>query len=270
MISYYTISPGSTLAPYVRFYWVLEGELPNGQSYTHRTMADGCVEMVFHYRGRFHELLDNGMEEASFTAGIDGPSQCHARFSINEAFGIFGVYLFPFAVPRLFNLPVSALSDQAVDLQSLLGQQGADLEEQVMLAANNQQRASILTRFLESCLLTQTTPERTHVFAAIQEVIRTRGLVNIGSLASQACLSSRQFERSFKQFAGFTPKLYSRIIRFQSALEAFGQKQKSLTEIAYDCGYYDQSHFIHDFKEFSGFHPGQYFSGGSEATTWRE
>ena len=270
MISYYTIPPSAMLAPYVRFFWVLEGEIPNGQTYTHRTMADGCVEMVFHYRGVFNELLENGREERSFSAGIDGPSRRFSRFAIHESFGIFGVYLFPFAVPRLFNIPASALSNQAVDLKSLLGQQVTALEERVMLAADNHHRARILVRFLEGCLHKLQTPEHTHVFAAIQEVIRTRGLVNIGSLAAQACLSTRQFERSFKQFAGFTPKLYSRIIRFQSALEAFGQQHKSLTTIAYDCGYYDQSHFIHDFREFSGFHPGQYFSGGSEATAWRE
>lgn len=47
-------------------------------------------------------------------------------------------------------------------------------------------------------------------------------------------------------------------------------KKKSLTDIAYDCGYYDQSHFINDFKEFSGYHPSQYFSGQTEGTTWKD
>ncbi|TXJ23716.1 MAG: AraC family transcriptional regulator [Chitinophagaceae bacterium] len=83
-------------------------------------------------------------------------------------------------------------------------------------------------------------------------------------------LSTRQFERNFKEFAGFSPKLYSRIIRFQSAIEQYGQTGKSLTEIAYDCGYYDQSHFIHDFKEFSGLHPRHYFGGKAEGTSWKD
>jgi AraC-like DNA-binding protein len=50
----------------------------------------------------------------------------------------------------------------------------------------------------------------------------------------------------------------------------YGNKKKSLTSIALECGYYDQSHFIHDFKEFPGLHPKYIFSGNSDATKWRE
>ncbi len=82
-------------------------------------------------------------------------------------------------------------------------------------------------------------------------------------------LCTRQFERRFKEYSGFSPKLFSRITRFQSSLDSFGNKDKSLTDIAYDCDYYDQSHFINDFKEFSGYHPSQYFSGQAEGTAWK-
>ncbi len=80
----------------------------------------------------------------------------------------------------------------------------------------------------------------------------------------------RQFERKFKQFSGFSPKLFSRIIRFQSAIKKYDDKKMPLTEIAYECGYYDQSHFIHDFKEFSGYSPMQYFSGKAEGVEYKE
>ena len=94
--------------------------------------------------------------------------------------------------------------------------------------------------------------------------------MNVQEMAGRAFLSTRQFERNFKQFAGFSPKLYSRIIRFQAAMQQYGNKAMSLTAIAYECGYYDQSHFIHDFKEFSGHHPHHYFSGNAEGTEWRD
>ncbi|WP_350340143.1 helix-turn-helix domain-containing protein [Paraflavitalea speifideaquila] len=57
---------------------------------------------------------------------------------------------------------------------------------------------------------------------------------------------------------------------FQEALQQYGSTFKSLTDIAYECGYYDQSHFIHDFKEFSGYHPGQYFKGRPEGIEYKE
>ncbi|MBC8045504.1 MAG: AraC family transcriptional regulator, partial [Fimbriimonadaceae bacterium] len=93
---------------------------------------------------------------------------------------------------------------------------------------------------------------------------------NVEQLARQNFLSIRQFERNFKEFSGFRPKLFSRIIRFQSALSEYDNKGKPLTEIAYACGYYDQSHFIHDFKEFSGHYPKHYFSGKAEGAEYRD
>jgi len=107
-------------------------------------------------------------------------------------------------------------------------------------------------------------------FSVISDIIHSRSLMPVDELAKRSFLSTRQFERNFKNFSGFSPKLYSRIIRFQSATQQYGTCYNTLTDIAYDCGYYDQSHFIHDFKQFSGYHPKQYFSGKAEGVEWRE
>ncbi|MEO6051422.1 MAG: helix-turn-helix domain-containing protein [Pyrinomonadaceae bacterium] len=88
-------------------------------------------------------------------------------------------------------------------------------------------------------------------------------------LSNRYFFSHRQFERKFKEFAGFSPKFYARIIRFQAALKQYGSN-KSLTDVDYDCGYYDQSHFIHDFREFSGYNPKVYFSGRAKGSEYLE
>jgi transcriptional regulator GlxA family with amidase domain len=108
------------------------------------------------------------------------------------------------------------------------------------------------------------------LFETIRYIIETNGITNVRELAKRNFLSTRQFERNFIQFAGFSPKLFSRIIRFQSTLQEYGNQFRSLTDIAYDTGYYDQSHFIQDFKQFSGHNPKEYFSGKTESTQWRE
>jgi AraC-like DNA-binding protein len=271
MISYFNIPPKLTLAKYVRTFWVLEGNNLNNKPYIHRTMADGSAELFFHYKGIFDELhLDSKIEKSIASAsGISGPSQKFNRFCINENFAMFGVYLYPFALQKIFNIPASVISNEMFDLKTLLGHEGTDLEEQIMLAKDNHQRAHIMTKFIEKKLALNyyTDPP---LFASIHYIIQTKGTIKIEDLAAQHFLSSRQFERKFKTFSGFSPKLYSRIIRFQSAIKQYGNKNKTLTKIAYDCGYFDQSHFIHDFKEFSGYHPKQYFSGNAEGTEWRD
>ncbi|MEP7372902.1 MAG: AraC family transcriptional regulator [Chitinophagaceae bacterium] len=264
-MNYYTIAPPSILSSCVRFFWVLESDEP----YCHRSMADGCAEMVFHYKGLFDEITIPSQIEKSFTSGLHGPSKNYHRFITDKSFGIFGVYLYPFAIPQLFSMPASELSDQMPDLQAVFGAEGRELEEKMMLAKNNSQRVIIISSFLKRKLLANNCRQPAFC-SAISGIIHSRGAVSVRELARKSFLSVRQFERNFKLFSGFNPKLYSRIIRFQMATQQYGNTQKSLTGIAYDCGYYDQSHFIHDFKQFSGYHPKQYFSGRAEGVEWKD
>ena len=188
-------------------------------------MADGCAEIFFHYNGVFDEIIENEKIEKSIASGISGPSQKFNRFRINKSFGMFGAYLYPFAIPKFFGVPTNELSNLMTDFVSLFGNEGKFLEEKMMLATNNQQRAAILSSFLEKRLL-KDLPGTPEVFSSIHDIIQSRGLVNIEQLANQHFLSTRQFERKFKQFSGFNPKLYSRIIRFQTAISQYGNLNK--------------------------------------------
>ncbi|MBN9381776.1 MAG: AraC family transcriptional regulator [Chitinophagaceae bacterium] len=265
-MQFYPIAPSPLLAGFVRYYWVLEGDVPSGEFYTHRTMACGCPELCFHYKGGFCEVTENKILP-SFQTGIHGQSLHYRRFRTGESFGLFGAFLYPFAVPVLLGIPASEINNQMVDLASLLGREGEILAEKMLTAKDNRQRAGILSAFLENRL-----PHAgsSRVIPAIRQVIHTGGQTPIQSLSDQYFLSSRQFTRVFSEYAGFPPKLFSRLLRFEQALSEYGNKDKSLTDIAYDCGYYDQSHFIHEFKEFSGHHPHHYFFGQAEGTEWKE
>jgi len=274
-MTFYSIQPSLLLADYVRYFWVLENELPTGGSYTHRTMASGCPELCFHYKGSFGELFAGDKLETSFRTGIHGQSLGYKRFHTTESFGLFGAFLYPFAVPVLLGIPAEEVNNQMVDIQTLLGKAGQILEEKMMLAASNRDRARILTAFLENRLMMGrdgklATACSSRIIPAIRQVVEAGGRLSIESLSDQYFLSGRQFSRSFSQYAGFSPKLFSRLLRFEGALGQYGNQDKSLTEIAYDCGYYDQSHFIHEFKEFSGHHPRHYFSGKAEGVEWKE
>lgn len=263
-MTYYTI-PAKRFANFIKSFWVLE----NDQPYTHYSMADVCPELLFHFKGQFNELFDNGKTEKSFTAGIHGQTHSTRKFHIDKAFGIFGVCLYPQAMPLLFGLPATEFTNQMPDLNTLLRQEGNELEDKIANVPNNEQRIKLIEDFIER-RFSRYHKEQLPAFQAIQTIIQNKGLIKVKQLANDYFVSERQFERQFRKFSGFSPKLFSRIVRFQSALRQYGNNEKSLTEIALESGYYDQSHFIHDFKEFSGYHPKQYFSGNSGATAWRD
>jgi AraC-like DNA-binding protein len=225
--------------------------------------------MVFHYRGIFDQIDDDGRTARSFTSGIHAQSAGFTRFVVAENFGMFGVYLYPFAIPQLFARPASELTGLLPSLHELFGVGGKELEERVMLAATAGDRISIVSAFLLQ-RLDRAKPEIPSIFSAVGHIIRSRGLIDIGTLAGRYATSTRTFERRFKESAGLPPKLYSRIIRFQSTVREYGQQNRSLTDIAYDFGYYDQSHFIHEFKEFSGYNPKAFFAGRAEGADYLE
>ena len=264
-MKYTTIKPAAHLAAIVRYFWILETR----EAYTHFSMPDACPELIFHFRGRFMEILNDGTQQPSFTAGVHGQSRQARKFKINCGFGILGAYLYPQAIPVLFNCATSEVSNQMVDLDLLVGNEDKLLEDVIANAADNAERINLLEAFI-SRQYYRKDKKTVPVFRSIQTIINQKGLVKIKDMASEACLSERQFKRQFHQYAGFSPKLCARIVRFQSAMELYGQKRKSLTDIALECGYYDQSHFISDFTEFAGFSPKTFFSGKSGATAWRD
>jgi len=264
---YQVFDPPPLLAPYVRFFWALEDEVLPGEDFVHRSMADGSVEMVFHYRGTFDELDANNIPESSPLSSIQAQSTQFRRFSTGENFGIFGTYLYPFAIPKFFALPASDMTNISPDLESVLSVEGRRLEQDVIAADSNEERVKIVSSFLEVKLNTSSR-ELPLIHRAVHDVMAAKGDVNIVQIAREHSFSTRQFERKFKEFAGLSPKLYSRVIRFQAATQYKFNGVRDLTEIAYACGYYDQSHFINDFRQFSGYTPKEYFWNEAEGTQY--
>ena len=269
--NYYTIDPPPELARYVRCFWVFEGNDLGGHPYIYRSMADACAELVFHYQARWEGISENNeiLPGTDNIAILQSPAGTYQRFITRENFGIFGAYLYPYAIPELFKLSSLELQNEMPSISDCLGNDGRVLEEKIIQADNNQERVSILSDYLIKRCRAQDNPESS-MQACIKHIIHSRVQLPMEETAAMFCISARQLERKFKTITGFAPKSFARISRFQHALHNYGSSYKSLTDIAYECGYYDQSHFIHDFKKFSGYEPRAYFSGKAEGIEYRE
>jgi AraC-like DNA-binding protein len=257
-MEYKTFVPAKHLRSIVKYYWTLDGKLSPTEMYVHRTLANYCPEIIFHYGSEFKEITAGNTIEKTFRTGIHGPTDKIRKFTAKDICGIFGVVLQPYAPALLFNISATELKNELVDLESLLGKEGQKISEQIVCADGNAQRILLMNQFLSK--QTEYT-KHVSIIRSVQSICVLKGNVNIQQLSNQCFLSQRHFERRFKDLVGFSPKTFSRLVRFKATVENYQAKRKSMTDIAYDFGYYDQSHFIQDFKQFSGYSPKSYFDG---------
>jgi methylphosphotriester-DNA--protein-cysteine methyltransferase len=143
-----------------------------------------------------------------------------------------------------------------VALNTLFGLEGEELTERIFNAGTFEEKIRIITRFLQLRIRHQQS-RYAAVEHAIARIHSAKGRVDYTELLKDSYHSQRQFERNFKERAGFSLQSYLKIVRFEAVMEHFPHT-RPLTDVALDYGYYDQSHFNNDFKKFSGLSPTQY------------
>jgi AraC-like DNA-binding protein len=266
-MNYYTIPPPAKLAGFIQFFWVLEGSATAEKPFHHRVMAESAPEWIFYCKGQF-ELFSGGAERHKTPAScLSGQMQHFKKLYTTSDFCLFGVYLFPYAIPSVFNLPAYALSDQTVDTRTLLGGEGQILEEKIYHAPDYPTRAKLVSEFIQR-RLAQSKEANSPLFPSIRQILSSSSSLSIPTLANESYLSRRHFERKFIHYTGYSPKQFQRIARFNTVIKGFERPAASLTEMAHQCGYYDQSHFIHDFRLFSGYSPKAFFTHQNQAADY--
>jgi AraC-like DNA-binding protein len=163
----------------------------------------------------------------------------------------------PGGLYRFLGIPMNELVCQdEFDGMELLGNKMREVNDQLQEAGSFQKMKMIVENFLLKQL--DKLKEALPIDQALPLMIKERGLIKIDQLASHACLSTRQFERVFKQRIGMPPKHFSRLVRFSQAwILKQQQPDISWVEVAVQCGYFDQMHLIRDFQEFAGVNPSQ-------------
>jgi methylphosphotriester-DNA--protein-cysteine methyltransferase len=133
-----------------------------------------------------------------------------------------------------------------------------ELERKIVKATNTQERIEVIEEFIFDKLNDKTTIDNI-VKTTIDTLLSTKGKEQINNILQQDINKRRQLERKFRKQIGISPKQLARIIRLQSALKILlNEEEEYLTNIAYKSDYYDQSHFIRDFKAFTGVSPKEF------------
>lgn len=258
-LTFETFLPPENAKEFVMNFWFFESVIET-DSYIHHTTASVFPKLIFGLDGNFHRLSTNGIQEKLTQSGLTGQTDLFSKLHAKTGkISIFGVMLYPHSVFRLTGYPAEYLNNTYPDLNTIWHTEGSLLEEQVMMAHDHISRIQIISNFLkhkwdENSKKQNELPLKN----AVKELANLTGALDLKSLANTYSLSLRQFERNFKSLTGFSPKYFNRISRFEKSTDLCLENDLKLVDIAYHFGYFDQSHFIKDFKQFSGHSPSSY------------
>jgi AraC-like DNA-binding protein len=254
------------LQPFIKCFWTLEApasSLPEKQS----IVPDGCMEMIVHYGDLFKQYLADGsfiIQPRSFVFGqITSPLEIEPTGRTGLVAARFHPDGFlPFAL-----MPINEMHNKAVPLQLAFGKAGMQLENEVVKAATAEHRIQLIESFLLNKLQTAEVTDRIAKLG-VEALLKSKGLLSVDELTEQLQVNRRQMERKFSAAIGLSPKQLMKIIRLQATLKMMNDKKfTSLTSLAYENGYYDQAHFIKDFKEFTGVSPKEFYAGNLKMST---
>lgn len=188
-------------------------------------------------------------------AAIIGP-QTYRRHTVfaRGPLETFAIIFQPTGFFRLFRIPLTEFTNDGTEASPVFGPVIMGLRERLGQINTFAERTRVAEEFLLDRLAR--IPDRDQFAGVASRLLEVDGCSRISEIASQTGLSLRQFERRFRLYAGVTPKLFTRIARFQAAFE---QKKKhpckSWMTVAHEGGYFDQMHLVRDFREFGGASP---------------
>ena len=246
---YFEFLPCPGLRRYVKCYYLFESDSPAEVEDT--VFPSGIVEIIFNLGEGIWKTAPDGSFHK--TPSIELWGQVTRPLPVRSVGKqiMMGIRLYAHA--PLYGV----LNDQVLDAGDVLGGDIRELHARLLETRLPAERIALIEWFLLRRLQAN---DRLAMIGQILVDLHQETPGEIKTIASKYHVTPRYLQKLFVQHTGLTPKLYHQINRFQHSLRLVGKRESSLTSIAYDCGYFDQSHFIREFKSFTGIAPSEYTS----------
>lgn len=245
--------PCKPLQPYVRYYWAFESDRPLSVL----TFPIGCPQLIFHKKKTLY-VPELGTWQASLAVSgqVNYPSHLCSEGNVEMLVAVFK----PYGMKAFFNQPMSLLYNQEISVYDFGNKELLELGIRILECGDTGRCVCMLEQWLLSQMAGMQTAQAAldmrRMIAAMQCLLASPETA-VTELAAVSCLGKKQFERLFRRVVGTNPKEYARIARFQKSLSLMQHHTDdgNLARLACRCGYADQSHFIRDFRTYSGHTP---------------
>lgn len=251
--------PKPPLSKFVRMLWYYDG-YPRVHA-KERILPTGTIDIIINLKEdatRLYDKRDTKKCLQNRGIAVSGVLSEYAVIDTEEQMQVMGVCFEPGGAFPFFRLPVDELRDIHVSLDEIWGESANTLRSDLLELPTWESRFDRLEEALKKRMLAF--DHHPAVRFALDEMQRHHSQ-SVGALVDKVGLSSRRFIQLFSSQVGLTPKLFCRVLRFQQVVQNIGGiGEVDLPDVALRCGYFDQAHFIHDFRAFSGISPTEYLA----------
>jgi len=227
-------------------------------------IPSGCMHVVFRFSDqpiRIFKSIEDRQGDTFYRGAVAGMRSAYYVKDIALSACTVGASLRPGACEALFGMPADEVSGRHVALEDLCGSEARCLAERLQEMSDLNRRLEVLELFLA---------RRLHGVFSIHPAIahalsRFSTTSHIGKIVEETGYSHRRFIQLFRQSVGISPRIYTRLLRFQRTLRyGFDQTRGRWIDVALEAGYADQSHFNREFRELTGISPSEYVLNRSE------
>lgn len=245
-ISYTELQPIPELSNFIYCYWQLKTNTALSENFIYRVVTDGCMDIFWEAQN----------PQLNFITGF---SNQYAEFPLMNQFNYFGIRFLPTAFPILFKTNASELTNRFEELDAVIPKLAKQLGDQCEGILDLPTIKSKLDDLFLQQINIPSIDFDNRMYSAIEIILKSKGVLSVESDLDVG-ISPRQLRRLFKFYIGDTPKVFCKVVRFQHLLKG-KPSSKSLREnkLYYDLGYYDQTHFIKEFKHLYGTTPTKAF-----------
>ncbi len=237
--------PTDKLKDYIKYYVVSENDVES----EYKVFPSTGLVIGFQYKGELSSIKNKTLNKLT-SSGITGIADSYKIFKNSDDIGTILVYFTEIGFTHFSTNPANELFNLSLSLDDIFEKSSVnEVEEKLAVADTDKHRLKIVEQFL----LTQFKANQTDklIVEAIKLIYQSKGTIRIKELNEKLFISQSPFEKRFRKVVGTTPKKFTSIIRFNSVLGSLNET-KSLIEICDQNNFFDQAHFIKDFKHFTG------------------
>jgi AraC-like DNA-binding protein len=252
-MKFVTFIPSPVLKPYIKTFAISESE----DEKTYKVLPDTGLVIGFQYKGKLLHISNEQQIELN-KSGLTGLHDSYRVFKNVANTGTVLVYFNEGSAAIFFKQPIHELFRESISLDNfMLRSELLLIEEQLYTAATDDKKIKVVEDFLISRMRPVTRDSL--VLTALALIHKSKGNIKIKELLAQLHISQSPLEKRFRQVVGTSPKKFADIVRLKHTIKSYNP-QNSLTNLGYEAGFYDQAHFIKEFKQFTGETPEVFFS----------